>query len=121
MYKGSSFRNLRVWGDAMDLVQQVFSVSSSFPASELYGLTAQVRRSAVSVPSNIAEAVGRLTKGEKRQFLGIARGSLNEVRTQMEIALRLNYIDRAAWESFEAHADLVSRGLAGLLNWAKGA
>jgi four helix bundle protein len=103
----------------MDLVMDVYSVSNGLPAQERFGLVVQARRSAVSVPSNIAEGVGRLTRGEKRQFFGQARGSLNELRTQMEIAFRLGLVERAVWESLEERADKVGRGLAGLINWTR--
>jgi four helix bundle protein len=84
-----SFRDLLVWQRAIQLTVAVYRMTREFLREELYGLTSQVRRSAVSVASNIAEGQGRLTAGEFRQFLGIARGSNFEVQTQVEIARAL--------------------------------
>jgi four helix bundle protein len=84
-----SFRDLLVWQRAIQLTVAVYRMTNEFPREELYGLTSQVRRSAVSVASNIAEGHGRLTAGEFRHFLGISRGSNFEVQTQLEIARAL--------------------------------
>jgi four helix bundle protein len=84
-----SFRELLVWQRAMQLCVAVYCLTRGFPREELYGLSSQIRRSAVSVPSNIAEGHGRLSGGEFRQFLGIARGSNFELQTQLEIARTL--------------------------------
>ena len=81
-----SFRDLLVWQRAIQLSISIYRLTHGFPREELYGLTSQIRRSAVSVPSNIAEGHGRLGTGEYRQFLGIARGSNFELQTQIEIA-----------------------------------
>ena len=75
----------------MDLVTEIYNVTRSFPAEEQYGLTSQVRRAAVSVPSNIAEGNARTTRAEYRRFLSIARGSLAEAETQIEVARRLGF------------------------------
>jgi four helix bundle protein len=90
-----TYQNLVAWQKAVDLCEAVYRVSSAFPAHELYGLTSQIRRAAVSVPSNIAEGAGRMTKGEFLQSVGHARGSLLEVETQIIIARRFGYIHRA--------------------------
>jgi four helix bundle protein len=84
-----SFRELLVWQRAMQLCVAVYRLTRDFPREELYGLSSQLRRSAVSVPSNIAEGHGRLSGGEFRQSLGIARGSNFELQTQLEIARAL--------------------------------
>jgi four helix bundle protein len=84
-----SFRDLTVWQRSMQLAVAVYRMTGDFPREELYGLTSQMRRSSVSVPSNIAEGQGRLTTGEFRRFLGMARGSNSELQTQLEIARRL--------------------------------
>ena len=76
----------------MDFVVRLYKETSSFPKSELYGLTAQIRRAAVSIPSNIAEGASRKNTKEFIQFLYISNGSLSEIETQIEIAFRLNYI-----------------------------
>jgi len=85
-----SFRELLVWQRSIQLTVAIYRLTREFPREEIYGLTGQIRRSAVSVPSNIAEGQGRLTSGEFRQFLGVARGSNFEVQTQLEIARALD-------------------------------
>ena len=87
------YQELIVWQKAMDLVILVYAATESFPQKETFGLTNQLRRSAVSVPSNIAEGQGRLTSGEFMHFLGQARGSLLELDTQLAIAHDLTYLD----------------------------
>ncbi len=84
-----SFRDLKVWQRSIDLSVATYSLTRDFPSEELYGLTSQLRRAAVSIASNIAERYGRVTTGEYRQFLGIARGSTLELQTQLVIAERL--------------------------------
>jgi four helix bundle protein len=86
-----SYRELLVWQKAKSLAVNVFRATESFPQSQLYGLTSQLRRAAVSVASNIAEGQGRLITGEFRHFLGPARGSLLEMETQLAIALDLGF------------------------------
>ncbi|MEW6381451.1 MAG: four helix bundle protein [bacterium] len=88
-----SYKDLVVWQKAMDLVEMVYQATKGFPREELYGLTNQVRRAAVSVPSNIAEGHARNSTAEYRNFLSMARGSLAEVETQLLIAERLKYTD----------------------------
>ncbi|MGA2726760.1 MAG: four helix bundle protein [Terracidiphilus sp.] len=84
-----SFRDLLVWQKSMDLTTSIYRITQSFPREEIFGLTSQLRRSAISIPSNIAEGQGRLNTREFRQFLGVARGSNCELQTQLEIARRL--------------------------------
>jgi four helix bundle protein len=85
---------LEVWRDAMDLVVTVYRFSSVFPDSERFGLTAQIRRSAVSVPANIAEGAARRSRAEYLRFLSISRGSLSELDTHAQIAERLGFAER---------------------------
>ena len=85
---------LEAWKEVMALVKSVYEVSRRFPAEERYGLTAQVQRSAVSVPSNIAEGAARSGSREFAQFLNISRGSLSELGTQLPIAVELAYLER---------------------------
>jgi four helix bundle protein len=84
-----SFHDLTVWRKSMDLTVAVYRITQAFPREEAFGLTSQMRRSAVSIPSNIAEGKGRLGTREFRQFLSVARGSNCELQTQLEIARRL--------------------------------
>jgi four helix bundle protein len=87
-----SYQDLVVWHKGIDLCELVYRASAAFPSHEVYGLTSQIRRAAVSVPSNIAEGAGRITKGEFVQSVGHARGSLFEVETQLFVAKRLGYL-----------------------------
>lgn len=87
-----SFRDLRVWQAGIELVEAIYAATSRFPRSELYGLSSQMQRAAVSVPSNIAEGHARESTKEYLQHISIAQASLAELETQLEIAIRLNYI-----------------------------
>ena len=88
----NSFRDLIVWRRAKELTVATYKVTEKFPGHERFGLTSQMRRAAVSVPSNVAEGQGRATPGEFRIFLGHARGSLLELETQIEIATDLGFL-----------------------------
>src|SRR5208282_2037783 len=111
-----SYRDLIVWKKSMALVLDVYRSTQAFPKTETYGLVSQLRRAAVSVPSNIAEGQARLSTGEFRQFLGNARGSLMEVETQILVAQDLGYLELVESESLLANAAEVGRILNGLLN-----
>ena len=113
---GHSYRDLVVWQKAKVLAVEVYRLTDAFPKSELYGLTSQVRRAAVSVVSNIAEGQGRLTKGEFLQFLGHARGSLFELETQLEIALELRYVTAEVKKGIADKVTEVRRLLIGLMD-----
>jgi four helix bundle protein len=89
----TTYRDLVAWQKAIDLCELIYRASAGFPQHELYGLTSQIRRGAVSVPSNLAEGAGRITNGEFLQAIGHARGSVLEVETQLIIANRLGYLD----------------------------
>ena len=114
-----SFRDLIVWQRAMQLTLSVYKLTQSFPREEQYGLTSQIRRSVVSIPSNIAEGQGRSTAGEFRQFLGIAKGSNCEVQTQLEIARALKMGDPHLIAEAESLADEVREMLFGILESLK--
>ncbi|MDD4290129.1 MAG: four helix bundle protein [Patescibacteria group bacterium] len=86
-----SYKDLIVWQKAMDLVVAIYKMTENFPKSELFGITSQIRRSAVSIPSNISEGKMRLSDGEFRQFLKIAYASASELETQIEISKRLQF------------------------------
>jgi four helix bundle protein len=85
-------RNLVAWQKGMDLVVEVYKLTQNFPGREIYGLSAQLRRAAISVPSNLAEGAANRTQSQFSQYLANALGSLNEIDTQLEIAFRLGYI-----------------------------
>jgi four helix bundle protein len=87
-----NFQELLIWQKAMEVAEKTYKVSSTFPVSEKYGLTSQIRRSAVSIPSNISEGAGRNTDGEFKSFLGIANGSANEMFTQLVLCNRLKLV-----------------------------
>jgi four helix bundle protein len=108
---GRGFRDLRVWKNGMDLVEQIYRLTRDFPKEEVYGLSNQLRRAAVSVPSNIAEGQARTHVREYLQFLSTAKGSLAEVQTQLEIAARLEYITPAQLEQVIQQADALSKQL----------
>jgi four helix bundle protein len=91
--KINTYKDLIVWQKAMSLVVSVYEISKEFPADERFGITNQIRRAVVSVPSNIAEGWGRKSLGSYVQFLRIAYGSLCETDTQLEICVRLNYVN----------------------------
>ena len=110
-----SHRDLIVWQRAMGLVVLVYKASRAFPKDELYGLTSQMRRAAVSIPANIAEGQGRRLTGEYLQFLGHARGSLLELDTHLELALLLDYLNTDEHASIQQSLQEVGRLLNGLI------
>src|SRR5437764_1229466 len=89
-----TYRDLRIWEEAMELVEEIYKITSAFPKDELYELTSQMRRSAISIPSNIAEGHGRKGSKEFMHHLSIAKGSLAELETQLILSLRLQYLNR---------------------------
>ena len=115
----NSYRDLVAWQVAVELVTDVYRSTGSFPRHELYGLTSQIRRAAVSVPSNIAEGQGRNSPGEFQQFLGNAKGSLTELETQLLIGRNLKYLAQSDLESLLKQSDRVSRLVNGLLQSLK--
>jgi four helix bundle protein len=115
-----SFRDLRVWQQAMKLAREVYQGTDSFPRHELYGLTQQIRRAAVSVPSNVAEGKGRHSDKEFSHFLFNARGSLLELQTQLMLAEELEYLSAADTRRLLALAEGVGRALSGLINSLRG-
>jgi four helix bundle protein len=110
-----SYKDLIAWQKSVDLVEAIYVTTRRWPKEELYGLTDQVRRAAVSVPSNIAEGQGRAVVREFVHYLRIARGSLFEVETQVIIAERLGYLDSNRTKELLAQVAEVSRLLSGLL------
>lgn len=113
-------KDLEVWKRAVDLVAEIYIKTKKFPKDELYGLTNQIRRAAVSIPSNIAEGAGRETNSEYLRFLYIARGSLMEVDTQWIIAQRIGLVDENEYQELIDILNEVGRLLNGLINYRKG-
>ena len=110
-----SFRDLVVWQKSIQMATSVYSLTQGFPREELYGMASQMRRCAVSVGSNIAEGQGRLSTGEFRQFLGVARGSNFELQTQIEIARQLCLVDPKRLEEVDSLSHEVGKMLYAIL------
>ena len=115
MAKTNSFRDLEVWQQAMILVEDIYRLSRAFPADERFGLTSQLRRAAVSIPSNIGEGGRRKRRKANLHHLDIALGSQAEVDVQLEIARRLSYIDAVAYKKIVDRVNRVGRMLNGLI------
>lgn len=111
-----NYKELKVWQKAYKLCLEVYRVSSGFPKDERFGLTSQIRKSAVSVPSNIAEGYGRKTKPDYIKFLYIAYGSICELETQIMLSGDLNYIDKAFFNETMKATNEVERMLKALMN-----
>ena len=110
-----SYRDLVAWKKGMELVKAIYDATDSFPQHELYGLVSQLRRAAVSIPSNIAEGQAHYTNPEFVRFLRHARGSLAEIETQLLIALDRNYLSRERSEEIFSRIDELGRILSGLI------
>lgn len=110
-----SFRDLKVWRDAMTLVEEVYRVTAKFPQDERFGLTAQIRRASVSIPSNIGEEKRRKREKVFLYHLDIALGSQGEVEVQLEIALRLKFLSRDEYARLTTRTEEVGRMLNGLI------
>jgi four helix bundle protein len=113
------YRDLVAWKKAMELVTEIYAATRSFPKEELYGLVSQLRRAAVSIPSNLAEGYGRNSPNELRQFIGQARGSLAEVETQIEIAQNLGYLAAETAVQLQARVAHLGRMITGLRAWSE--
>jgi four helix bundle protein len=114
MNKPKSYQDLQVWQKAMDLVDRIYQVTKAFPKEELYGLSSQIRRAAISIPSNIAEGQGRSSTKEFLRHLAIAYGSLMETETQILISQRQGYVSPREAESLISLASEIGRMLNGL-------
>lgn len=108
------YKELIVWQKAIELVKLVYSLTKSFPESETYGLASQMRRAAVSIPSNIAEGQTRRTSADFARFLGISHGSLAELETQMIIARDIGYVSVPQYDEYEGHHIEISKMLTAL-------
>ena len=110
-----TFRDLLVWQKSMSLVTDVYKASASFPSDERFGLTSQLRRCVVSIPSNIAEGFGRDTTNDYLRFLGIAKGSLYEAQTQIEIGRNLQFIEDSRFHTLLEQAREIERMLTSMI------
>ena len=116
MTKGvNNFKDLKIWKVAIELVKKVYTISSEFPKEEMYGLTSQMRRSAISIPSNVAEGFRRQHNNEFRQFLYISLGSCAELETQTIIAEELGYIDKGQTSKLFEDLDHICRMTSNLI------
>lgn len=111
----NSYRDLILWQKSMDLAMSIYNATKALPPEEKYGLVSQMRRAAVSIPSNIAEGQSHGSTGEFVQFLGIAKGSLSELETQTELAVRLEWVDCGTADKLRSQQQEVGRLLNGLL------
>lgn len=111
-----SYRDLKVWQKAIELAEQVYSISKAFPREEQYGLTSQMRRCAVSVAANIAEGYGRDSDGSFVQFLRVSQGSVKELETLVIIGQRVGVVDHAAANSLLSAGDEIGRMLRALIS-----
>jgi four helix bundle protein len=107
----SSYQNLIIWQKAIDLVKQIYTITNNFPKSELYGLTSQIRRASVSIPSNIAEGHGRRTSKEFAQFYSVAYGSTLELETQLYLAKELGFLSNEDYGKIHQNLQEVSKML----------
>jgi four helix bundle protein len=114
-FVGGSFRDLKAWQRAIENSVAIYKLTSGFPSQEIYGLTSQLRRASVSVASNIAEGYGRISSGEYRQFLGMARGSNSEVETQLILATQPGFGDASQMEQTEGLTSEVGKMLNALM------
>ncbi|MBM4133639.1 MAG: four helix bundle protein [Nitrospira sp.] len=108
-------KKLTAWSTAVDLVIAIHEITTDFPGTERYGLTDQMRRAALSIPSNIAEGAARQTEKEFLHFLHIAKGSLSELDTHLEIAPRLSFLSDKQWADLNAQLEHLDRMLSGLM------
>lgn len=109
-----SYKDLQLWQKSVDLVEDIYRITALFPKEEQYGLTSQLRRAAVSLPSNIAEGSARNSTKELMHFLAIASGSLAEIETQIEIARRLHFLEEDAEKLLIETLTEIGRMLRGL-------
>ncbi len=114
-----TYRDLLVWQKSMNLITDIYLATKNFPSTEMYGLTSQIRRSAISIPSNIAEGYGRRSTGDYKRFLQIAIGSLFELQTQIEIAFNLKYTEKETFENLIEKTKELDRMLSSLINKIK--
>ena len=114
-----TFRDLKIWQQSMELVTEIYRATSSFPEEEKYGLTSQLRRSSVSIPSNISEGFGRNSQGDFKRFVNISMGSLFELQTQIEVARNLEFISKEIFENLYDHSREIERMMSSFIRTFK--
>ncbi len=112
-------KKLDVWKESIALATMIYQITEKFPNDERFGLTSQMRRAVVSIPSNIAEGAARVSAREFAQFLKVAGGSLSELDTQVEIAINLTYISAEIKQDVDSRINSISRKLSGLIKMMK--
>ena len=117
--KSRSFRDLNVWKLSIELVKDIYQVTAKYPPVEIYGLTSQLRRAAISIPSNIAEGQGRNSFKEFKQFIAIALGSLAELETQLIISHEIGYLNREDFSKLSESLDNIRKMLKALASSLK--
>lgn len=111
----NNHKDLDVWKNSIVFVKRIYETTKTFPREEMYGLTNQLRRASVSIPSNIAEGAARKGKAEFKQFLYIALGSLSEVETQLIISKEINFLEKELFHSLETELITIRKMLVGLI------
>ncbi|MEI9475770.1 MAG: four helix bundle protein [Deltaproteobacteria bacterium] len=114
------YENLEAWKQATDLAIRIYEVTEAFPKKEIFGITSQLRRAAISISSNIAEGSGRKSKRDFKQFIHMASGSLNEVESLLFVSLRLNLLTKESYAELKERIDKVGRLIGGLLRYLDG-
>jgi four helix bundle protein len=114
-----TFRDLLIWQKSMNLVTEIYQLTNSFPKEEIYGLSSQIRRSAISIPSNIAEGYGRDGNSDFLRFLNISISSLFEIQTQLEISYNLKYINQIQFNKTNGESREIERMLSAFIRKIK--
>ena len=114
-----TFRHLLIWQKSMNLVTEIYQLTNSFPKEEIYGLSSQIRRSAISIPSNIAEGYGRDGNSDYLRFLNISISSLFEIQTQLEISYNLKYINQIQFNKTNGESREIERMLSAFIRKIK--
>jgi four helix bundle protein len=109
-------KKLEAWKQSINLVIEIYRMTENFPSQEIYGLTNQIRRAAISIPSNIAEGAARQTKKEFSNYLHMAQGSLSELDTQIELAKRLGYFDQETFRMLDERLERIDKMITGLIH-----
>ncbi len=114
------YENLDAWKEATNLAVRIYQITRAFPREEVYGITSQIRKAAVSISSNIAEGAGRKSKKDFRQFVHVASGSLNEVESLLHICFRLDFVESNTYQDLKEDVDKVGRLIGGLIRYLDG-